>query len=110
LWTRYTPSAVRQEIAGSAPTIGAVLPGHNCAGYEYPAIVRDEQQFAFFWRMLPWDHAPGILFLEEAGGVAWHLDGTPYEPTTARLGVLAAQNTEVWQTVRATLLADVHVP
>ena len=92
------------------PLVGAVLPGRNCAGYEYPAIVRDEQQFAFFWRMLPWDHAPGILFLEEAGGVAWHLDGTPYEPTAAGLGVLAAQNANVWQTVRTTLLADIALP
>lgn len=107
---RYTPANVRKQVADSVRSVGAVLPGHNCAGYEYPAIVRDEQQFAFFWRMLPWDHAPGILFLEEAGGVAWHLDGTPYEPTAAGLGVLAAQNANVWQTVRTTLLADIALP
>ena len=81
-----------------------------CAGYEYPAIVRDEQQFAFFWRMLPWDHAPGILFVEEAGGVAWHLDGTPYDPAGTGVGVLIAQNADIWQTVRSALLADVKAP
>jgi fructose-1,6-bisphosphatase/inositol monophosphatase family enzyme len=108
--TRYTPSAVRAEIAKSTPTVGQVHSGRMCAGYEYPAIVRDEQQFAFFWRMLPWDHAPGILFVEEAGGVAWHLDGTPYDPTASGVGVLIAQNPDVWRTVRSTLLADVKAP
>jgi fructose-1,6-bisphosphatase/inositol monophosphatase family enzyme len=105
---RYAPAPVREELAGAARQVAAVLPGHNCAGYEYPAIVRDEQQFAFFWRMLPWDHAPGILFLEEAGGVAWHLDATPYEPAAGRVGVLSAQNPDVWHTIRNTLLADVQ--
>jgi fructose-1,6-bisphosphatase/inositol monophosphatase family enzyme len=108
--TRYVPNDVRAEIAGAHQSVGEVLPGHMCAGYEYPAIVRDEQQFAFFWRMLPWDHAPGILFVEEAGGVAWHLDGTPYDPAANGVGVLIAQNADIWQTVRSTLLADVKAP
>ena len=108
-FTRYIPSDVRTEIASAAQSIAEVLPGHNCAGYEYPAIARDEQQFALFWRMLPWDHAAGVLFIEESGGVAWHLDGTPYDPVSPRLGVLVAQNLDVWQTVRTTLLADVTV-
>jgi fructose-1,6-bisphosphatase/inositol monophosphatase family enzyme len=107
---RYFPNDVRSEIAGARRTVGEVLPGHMCAGYEYPAIARDEQQFAFFWRMLPWDHAPGILFVEEAGGVAWHLDGTPYDPSAPGFGVLVAQNPDIWQTVRSTLLADVKAP
>jgi fructose-1,6-bisphosphatase/inositol monophosphatase family enzyme len=106
--TRYSPAAIRKGIAESAPMIGAVLPGHMCAGYEYPAIVRDEQQFAFFWRILPWDHAPGILFVEEAGGFARHLDGRPYRPAGATEGVLTAQSPDVWQTVRSTLLRSVR--
>jgi fructose-1,6-bisphosphatase/inositol monophosphatase family enzyme len=106
----HTPVSVRNQINRAAPTVGQVLSGHNCAGYEYLALVRDEQQFAFFWRMLPWDHAPGILIVEEAGGVAWHLDGTPFEPARAGLGVLIAQNPDVWQTVRSSLLAEITVP
>jgi fructose-1,6-bisphosphatase/inositol monophosphatase family enzyme len=86
---------------GGAPK---VIGGHNCVGYEYPAIVRDEQQFALFGRTLPWDHAPGVLFLEEAGGVAWRLDGTPYRPGDDQTGLLVAQNQATWDTVRSTLL------
>ncbi len=104
---RHTPPAVRDGITAATSSVREVLGGHNCIGYEYPAIVRDEQQFAFFWRMLPWDHAPGILFVEEAGGVAWHLDGLPYQPASQRPGVLVAQNPETWHVVRTTLLAAV---
>jgi fructose-1,6-bisphosphatase/inositol monophosphatase family enzyme len=108
--TRYTPPNVSGDILQAAGHIAQVLPGRNCAGWEYPAIVRDEQQFAFFWRLMPWDHAPGVLFVEEAGGVAWHLDGTPYDPAAMAKGLLVAQNADVWQTVRSTLLANVTVP
>jgi fructose-1,6-bisphosphatase/inositol monophosphatase family enzyme len=84
-----------------------VTTGHNCVGYEYPAIVRDEQQFALFGTTLPWDHAPGVLFVEEAGGVAWRLDGTPYRAGDDQSGLLVAQTQQVWDTVRATLLSRV---
>ena len=55
--------------------------GRHCAGYEYPAVATDEQQFAMFWRILPWDHVPGALIVREAGGTVRHLDGSPYRPT-----------------------------
>jgi fructose-1,6-bisphosphatase/inositol monophosphatase family enzyme len=105
-FARYMPRVVRQHVERASGTVGAVLPGHNCAGYEYPALVRDEQQFVVFWRTLPWDHAPGTLFVEEAGGVARWLDGTPYSPAADRFGLLVAQNPDVWQTVRDSLLRD----
>jgi fructose-1,6-bisphosphatase/inositol monophosphatase family enzyme len=102
--SRYLPSAHRAAIAAATGAVGEVLPGRNCAGYEYPAVARDEQQFVFFWRMLPWDHAPGVLFIEECGGTARHLDGRPYDPTDPGQGVLVAQNIDTWQTVRTSLL------
>lgn len=103
--TRYLSAPAKAEILAASATVGEVLPGRNCAGYEYPAIVRDEQQFAFFWRMLPWDHAPGALLVEEAGGVARYLDGASYDPTSTHSGVLVAQTPDIWHTIRTTLLA-----
>lgn len=103
----YLPPPVRSAVGAAAGMIGELSPGHFCAGYEYPAVVRDEQQFAFFWRMYPWDHAPGILFVEECGGVSRHLDGSRYDPTRPSCGVLTAQNAHDWHTLRTTLLAGV---
>jgi fructose-1,6-bisphosphatase/inositol monophosphatase family enzyme len=48
-----------------------------------------------------------VLFLEEAGGVAWRLDGTPYRVGDDQSGLLVAQNQSVWDTVKATLLSRV---
>jgi fructose-1,6-bisphosphatase/inositol monophosphatase family enzyme len=31
-----------------------------------------------YHRLYPWDHAPGVILLTEAGGRAEHLDGSPY--------------------------------
>jgi fructose-1,6-bisphosphatase/inositol monophosphatase family enzyme len=106
-FSRHIPDTVRRGVASARPSVGQIIPAHNCAGYEYPAVVQDLQQFVVFWRILPWDHAPGVLFVEEAGGVAWRLDGTPYLPADTRPGLLIAQNQHAWDTVRTTLLADV---
>ncbi|MNT95837.1 Inositol monophosphatase family protein [compost metagenome] len=62
-----------------------------------------------FWRLLPWDHAAGVLFLEEAGGLARYLDGAPYDPTSTRTGLLAARNEASWHEIHAGLIAGVSV-
>ncbi|HEX2113102.1 MAG TPA: inositol monophosphatase family protein [Alphaproteobacteria bacterium] len=103
---RFMTPEDRAKIAQRESMIGTVLSGFMCAGREYPAVVAGEQHFALFQRMLPWDHAPGVLFAEEAGAMARRLDGSPYVPGDQRRGLLVAQNAEVWQLVRETVLAD----
>jgi fructose-1,6-bisphosphatase/inositol monophosphatase family enzyme len=103
LTKRYLPPDLRAAAQANVSKFGQVTSGHHCAGYEYPAVATDEQQFALFWRILPWDHAPGVLIIQEAGGVARHLDGTEYHPTDSERGLLIAPNDDVWHTVRDTL-------
>ena len=59
-------------------------PGTTARGTSIPAVATDEQQFALFWRILPWDHVPGSLILREAGGTVLHLDGTRVPPDGQR--------------------------
>jgi fructose-1,6-bisphosphatase/inositol monophosphatase family enzyme len=103
---RYLPPPLRSVAGANAPKLGGVSRGHHCAGYEYPAVATDEQQFALFWRILPWDHAPGVLIIREAGGAVRHLDGSAYRPTDREHGLLVASNDDVWHTVRDTLFPD----
>jgi fructose-1,6-bisphosphatase/inositol monophosphatase family enzyme len=103
---RFMPPEDQAKIAPREKMIAEVLPGFMCAGREYPAVVAGEQHFALFQRMLPWDHAPGVLFAEEAGAAARRLDGTPYVPGDQRRGLLVAQNAAVWRLARETVLAD----
>ena len=101
----YFPDDLRERIERRIATLGTVTGGHHCAGYEYPAVVSDEQQFATFWRILPWDHVPGSLIVREAGGTVLHLDGSAYRPTDAERGLLVAANEDIWRTAHAALFA-----
>jgi fructose-1,6-bisphosphatase/inositol monophosphatase family enzyme len=99
----YFPEELRQQVNRHAGEFAEVTNGHHCAGYEYPSVATDEQQFAMFWRILPWDHVPGALFVTEAGGVVRHIDGEEYRPQNSERGLLIAPNDGVWHTVRDTL-------
>jgi fructose-1,6-bisphosphatase/inositol monophosphatase family enzyme len=99
----YLPQDLRAEVDLNRHKLGQVTVGAHCAGWEYPAVVTDLQQFALFWRILPWDHVPGSLIVLEAGGTALHLDGSAYQPTDSDRGLLIAPNDEIWRTVRETL-------
>jgi fructose-1,6-bisphosphatase/inositol monophosphatase family enzyme len=57
-----------------------------------------------FWRTEPWDHAPGALFITEAGGRVARLDRSTYTPVDQGKGLLVAQNEETWYAVESALL------
>ena len=86
--TRFMPPAVAAMFDRASVSLHRV-PGLLCAGAEYPAIVSGERDFAVFWRTLPWDHAPGALFLIEAGGHVCRPDGSPYRPDQNGSGLIA---------------------
>ncbi|MFI7603891.1 inositol monophosphatase family protein [Micromonospora sp. NPDC049366] len=104
--TRFLPPAARERVSAGRSRIGELLPGQHCAGREYLDILTGRQQFALFWRTLPWDHAPGALLVRLAGGVARRFDGSEYHPADEGHGLLVAANEQVWTEVRDTLLGD----
>ncbi|KRE16191.1 inositol monophosphatase [Bosea sp. Root483D1] len=104
--TRFLPAEITARVQANGRDLAAILPGMHCAGEEYPAIVRGEQHFVVFWRGLPWDHAPGTLFLEEAGGRAARFDGRPYKPAEPGFGILAGQSPELWDELQRRLFAE----
>src|SRR5205814_7653764 len=88
--TRFLDPATAATVDRNIGRIEEVVPGRLCSGYEYPAIIEGEADFVLFWRTHPWDHAPGCLLLEEAGGVARRPDGTVYQPGADGVGLLVA--------------------
>lgn len=50
----------------------------RCAAEQYPRIVLGENDITIFERTLAWDHAAGVLFVNEAGGRVARPDGAPY--------------------------------
>jgi fructose-1,6-bisphosphatase/inositol monophosphatase family enzyme len=101
--TRFLSDAQREAVAAAAPQFASVGRGASCAGVDYPRVVEGERDFVLYHRTLPWDHAPGTLLLEEAGGTACRLDGSPYLPGDDRTGLLAAADPACWERTRSLL-------
>ncbi|MEO5741254.1 MAG: inositol monophosphatase family protein [Vicinamibacterales bacterium] len=78
-------------------------PSSGSAATEYSAIVRGEKDFVVYYRLLPWDHAPGALAVTEAGGAAVHLSGNPYTPLSPNQVTIFAATPELAESIRARL-------
>jgi len=50
------------------------------AAHDYLDLVTGRMHFAHFRRLMPWDHAAGVLIHAEAGGRGALLDGSDYTP------------------------------
>ncbi|NIJ08145.1 fructose-1,6-bisphosphatase/inositol monophosphatase family enzyme [Sphingomonas vulcanisoli] len=100
----YLPAEMRAAIADRLPgkLIETAVP--RCAGEQYPRIVTGESDIALFWRSLPWDHAPGALFLTEAGGRIARFDGRPYRVGGEGNGLIAAASPQLWDQAREILI------
>ena len=97
------PRTMEAQVAGLTGLAAQVLPSQRCAGAEYPLVASGVRDFALYWRTLVWDHAPGVLILEEAGGKAARLDGTPYRPSDPNGAILLSHSPEIWAQVAAKL-------
>ena len=69
----------------------------RCAGEQYPRLVLGQNDIALFERANPWDHAPGGLFLNEAGGRLARLDGSDYRIDRPGPGLMAAASPALWE-------------
>ena len=92
---------------------GHVGPLHRvtCAGLEYFDLVEGRVDFAAFSRILPWDHAAGVLIHREAGGTSGFVDDRTAEPVAYSVRrqaglLLHAPTTSSWSQLRGALLND----
>jgi fructose-1,6-bisphosphatase/inositol monophosphatase family enzyme len=76
----------------------------RCAAEQYPRLVLGVNDVSIFERTLAWDHAPGVLFVNEAGGKAARPDGRPYRVDEAQLpGLVGAASPALWDDLAARL-------
>lgn len=90
LGTQFMDAPRRAAVHAAAETRFDLESIPRCAAESYPRLVLGRNDVALFQRILPWDHAAGLLFLTEAGGHATHWDGTAYRIGSASTGVLLA--------------------
>ncbi len=68
-----------------------------CAAEQYPRMALGVNDVSIFERTLAWDHAAGVLWLNEAGGKAARCDGSPYRVDEwQRKGLLGAASPGLW--------------
>jgi fructose-1,6-bisphosphatase/inositol monophosphatase family enzyme len=106
LSTKYLPPALREDIERRAEGKLHCVGIPRCAAEQYPRVVLGANDLALFWRTFVWDHAPGVLILEEAGGKCARFDGSPYTISQTGTGMLAAASPAMWDQAAAILLRD----
>lgn len=83
--------------------LGAMSMAAWCCGVDYPRIVTGENDYLMFRKMMPWDHIPGCLMVNEIGGVTRTLDGRDYRVGVTGSALLAAATPEIWAQVNEVL-------
>jgi len=69
----------------------------RCAAEQYPRLVLGTNDVSIFERTLAWDHAAGVLFVNEAGGKAARPDGRVYRVDEDHLpGLIGAASPALW--------------
>jgi fructose-1,6-bisphosphatase/inositol monophosphatase family enzyme len=78
----------------------------RCAAEQYPRLALGQNDLSIFQRTLPWDHAAGVLWLNEAGGRAARPDGSAYRVDEwEKPGLLGAATPQLWDELAGRLAA-----
>jgi len=104
--TRFGDRDVAANLGRATGKLASVLVLH-CAGFEYLAMLHGRISFSIYHRGYAWDHLPGLLLVEEAGGRLKRIDGSPYRAADHALEVpfIAAGSDACWDSVRANFFA-----
>ncbi len=108
--TRMMPADGAHAVMDTLRGKYDVQPSSGSAATEYSAILRGEKDFVIYYRLLPWDHAPGALAITEAGGASMHLSGRPYTPLSPNQVTIFAATAGLADTIRNWLTRGHHVP
>lgn len=103
LATQFMTGEHRTQVEANAAHAFELVPIPRCAAEHYPRLALAENDVALFQRILPWDHAAGVLFLTEAGGQVSHWDRQPYRVGSPGKGVIAAASPQLWEAAVALL-------
>ena len=85
----------QRHLALSAPLFQRYLSLASCHAYRQIAL--GLFHFNLNYQLMPWDHAAGVLVVQEAGGVARTLTGEDYHPMLHNGQLLVAQSEAQWQ-------------
>ncbi len=100
---RFMPEPDRSAVCARLSRLAACW-DYRCSAHAYRMTAGGHGHFLFWYRLYPWDHAPGWLLHREAGGYSARFDGLPYDPADVYSGLICAPDRDGWEAVRAALL------
>lgn len=92
------PDPLRDKIIAALPQFRRIN-SLRCSCQEYRLLAQGRADFVLAAKLNPWDHAAGVLCVNEAGGVAKLLDGSPYSAANAAGILLSARDARTWDKV-----------
>jgi len=97
--SRLFADPLRRDRVIAALASCQVTDSPRCAADQYPRVALGVHDITYFDRTISWDHAAGVLFLNECGGRAAHPDGAAYRVDQPRSGLLVATSPALWDAV-----------
>lgn len=102
LHTHYLEASLASRLGTLALSCTLLTPSGSAA-VTYAKLATGQLDFAFYGRLLPWDHAPGVFLLQQHGGVARFLGGQNYEPTLTQGPLLVARTEAIWNAIEQSI-------
>lgn len=99
---QYLQEPERSLVAGNQAKFLSHL-GYRCAAHEYRVIATGSAHFAVYNKLMPWDHLPGNLIQQEAGGYTARIDGSVYRPGHLDGGLIIAPDKDSWHAIKQAL-------
>ena len=100
---RFMEEPLRSHVLHRLGRLAAVT-DYRCAAHQYRMAAAGHCHVQVFRKLLPWDHAAGVLLHREAGGFARRFDGSVYRPTVTGGGLLLAPDEASWEALADALL------
>ena len=101
---RYMKKDMRNHFISHGSSVN-LLDSISCAAHMYLDVAHGRKDFTIFTRLKPWDHLPGVLICQEAGGFAvdWHEQ--PYTVYTQDAGIITANSESTWRALHNMLIS-----
>ena len=100
---RFMKEPLRGTVVRNMVGLGGVA-DYRCAAHEYRMLAAGHFDYLVFNRLMPWDHLPGWLLHQEAGGFSAHFDGSDYLPEHTTGGLICTPDRAGFNAIAATLM------
>jgi fructose-1,6-bisphosphatase/inositol monophosphatase family enzyme len=95
----FLPAADKPRVLANCARF-RIAANYRVAGHDYRTFASGHCHCVMFNKLMPWDHLPGALIAEEAGGYVRKFDGSRYVPADLTGGLLLATDPESWSLLR----------